>query len=199
MGAVAPDRTCPMTHRTLAELEAGLAHVTGAPRDRGTLEMIVVRPAEGERATPPTVGCTVDGGVDGDGWARRGSRHTDDGSANADQQVTLINARYLDLIAGERDRWPLAGDQLVVDLDLSDEHLHPGDRLRIGDVELEVTAHPHTGCVKFRDRFGLEALRFANGPVGRSLHLRGIHARVVVAGTVAVGDTIERVPAPAPA
>lgn len=186
-----------MTHRTLDELEAGLAHVTAAPRDRGTVEMLVLRRDVDQRDEPGAATLTVDGGVEGDNWLVRGSRHTEDGSANPDQQVAVINARYLDLIAGERDRWPLAGDQLVVDLDLSQEALQPGDRLQLGEAVVEVTPHPHRACAKFRDRFGVEAVRFANGPVGSSLRLRGLYVRVVVHGTVRVGDTITRVEIPA--
>lgn len=184
-----------MAHRTLAELEAAVPALTASPRDRGTLEMIVVRPGPDRRETPPVAACTVDGGVQGDDWIERGSRHTDDGRANPDQQVAMMNARFLDLVAGSRDRWPLAGDQLVVDLDLSEDHLQAGDRLRIGEVEVVVTPHAHNGCAKFRDRFGVDALRLANGTTGRHLHLRGIYVRVVVPGTLHVGDTIERVPA----
>lgn len=186
-----------MTHRTRDELEAGLAHVAAAPRDGGALEMIVLRPDVDARATPDHAVLTVDGGVEGDTWPTRGSRHTEDGSANPEQQIAVINARYLDLIAGGRDRWPLAGDQLVVDLDLSQDSLQPGDRLRLGEAVVEVTPHPHRGCVKFRDRFGLAAVQFANGAVGTPLRLRGLYVRVVVGGTVRVGDRISRVEVPA--
>lgn len=184
-----------MRHLDTAAIEAGLAHVLDSPRDHGRLEMLVVRPAEGQRRTPVEARCTVAAGVEGDDWVRRGSRHTADGGPNPDQQITMMNARYLDLIAGGRDRWPLAGDQLVVDLDLGEEALGPGDRLRVGQVLVEVTPHPHNGCDKFRDRFGLDAVRFANSPVGRRHHLRGIHVRVVEEGVVRVGDRIERVTA----
>ena len=185
-----------MTHRTLAELEAAAPALAASPRERGRLEMIVVRPGVDRRETPASVACTVAAGIEGDDWAARGSRHTDDGRANPDQQIAVMNAAYLDLIAGSRDRWPLAGDQLVVDLDLSEDHLQAGDRLRVGQVEVVVTPHAHNGCAKFRDRFGVDAVRFANGPTGRRLHLRGIYVRVVVPGTMQVGDTIERVGAP---
>lgn len=182
-----------MRHLTTAEIESGMDHVLDAPRDRGRLEMVVVRPGEDRREVLDEVACTVDGGVEGDDWVRRGSRHTADGGPNPDQQITMMNVRYLDLVAGSRDRWPLAGDQLLVDLDLGVDALVAGDRLRIGQVVLEVTPHAHTGCDKFRDRFGLDAVRFANSPRGRQHHLRGIHVRVVEEGLVRVGDTVERI------
>lgn len=177
------------------DLDAALAHVAAAPRDHGTLEMVVVRPGEDQRATPDTVTCTVEGGVAGDDWVHRGSRHTVDGSANPAQQVAVTSARWLERVAGGRDRWPLAGDQLVVDLDLSEDGLAAGDRLRIGEVVFEATGHPHNGCAKYRDRFGDRAFRATASPEGRRLHLRGIYLRVVRAGRLAVGDTIRRVDA----
>lgn len=185
-----------VAHRTQDELEAALADVAQAPRDHGTLEMIVVRPTEGARATPASAACTVEGGVEGDDWARRGSRHTPDGSPNPDQQVAVTGARWMRAIADDRARWPLAGDQLVLDLDLSDDALTAGDRLRVGEVEFEVTGHPHNGCAKYRDRFGDAALRVTATPEGRRLHLRGIYLRVVTPGTVHVGDVVQRLPAP---
>ena len=87
-----------------------------------------------------------------------------DGSANPDAQLTLMNARVVALVAGERERWPLAGDQLYVDLDLSADNLPPGTRLAVGSAVIEVTPEPHTGCAKFSARFGSEALRFVNSP-----------------------------------
>lgn len=186
-----------MAHRTLDELEAGLAHVAAAPHDRGTLEMVVLRPAVDQRTTPAQATLTVEGGVEGDSWSVRGSRHTPDGSANPDQQIAVINARYLDLIAGGRDRWALSGDQLVADLDLSAQALQAGDRLQLGEAVVQVTPHPHRPCAKFRDRFGIEAVRLASGPAGVALRLRGLYVRVVVRGTVRVGDTIRRVEVPA--
>jgi MOSC domain-containing protein YiiM len=185
-------READVTHLTTEQIEAGMDDVLAAPRDRGRLEMIVVRPNEDQRATPTRARCTIAGGVEGDNWVARGSRHTADGSANPDQQITMMNARYLDLVAGSRERWPLAGDQLIVDLSLSEDALVAGDRLRIGEVVVEVTAHPHTGCDKFRDRFGVDAVRYANSPLGRRHHLRGIHVRVVAEGEISVGDAIER-------
>ena len=176
-----------MTHATLDALEAGVAEVRRAPMDGGTVELIVRRPAEDERETlDPAEGLL------GDNWRTRGSRATEDGSAHPDLQLTLMNARVTALVARTRERWPLAGDQLYVDLDLSEANLPVGTRLEVGSAVVELTAIPHTGCGKFARRFGVEALKFVNSPVGRELHMRGRNARVVSGGTVRTGDTVRK-------
>ena len=177
-------------HATPAELEAGLDTVREAPTDRGTLELVVVRPEVGERAVLDEATLDLEDGVVGDRWrnaGRSGGR-----PANVNAQVTLMSARAAALVAGERERWPLAGDQLYVDLDLSGENLPPGTRLGIGSAIVEVTDEPHTGCKKFTERFGLDAMVFVNSPEGRALNLRGINTRVVEAGTVRVGDDVTK-------
>lgn len=170
----------------------GIAHVAASPRDRGTLEMIVRRPAVGDREVLDAGELTPEDGLVGDNWRARGSLHTLDRSAEPARQVTVMNARAVALFAGERDRWPLAGDQLFVDLDLSCDNLPAGTRLRIGEAVVEVSAEPHTGCAKFRARFGADAVRTANSPEGRRLRLRGINASVVTPGTVRTGDPVEK-------
>jgi len=170
-----------------------VAHIEASPGDVGTLEMIVRRPMVGEREVLDVGELTCEDGLVGDGWRQRGSRHTPDGSAELDRQLTLMNARAVAAVAGERERWPLAGDQLYVDLDLSDENLPAGTRLRIGTAVVEVTAEPHTGCAKFRSRYGPEATTFVNSADGRRLRARGINARVVTAGTIRAGDEVRKI------
>jgi len=181
-----------MTHLTAAELEANLEHIRQSPRDNGTLALIVRRPAVDEREVLTTGELDVREGLVGDNWRTRGSSRTADGSAHPEMQLNIINARLVALIAPDAARRPLAGDQLHVDFDLSGENLPPGTRLAIGDAVIEVTAQPHTGCNKFKARFGADALKFVNSPEGRELRLRGINARIVRAGTVRVGDTIRK-------
>lgn len=182
-----------MGHPTAEELAAGLAAVRAAPRDAGTVEMIVRRPAVDAREVLAEGRLTAEDGLVGDSWRSRGSRSTPDGSADPDRQVTVMSSRYVDLIAGgDRSAWPLAGDQLYVDLDLSEASLPAGARLRVGTALVEVTEPPHTGCAKFSARFGSEALRVANSPEGRTLRLRGLHVRVLEPGTVRQGDAIRR-------
>lgn len=103
-----------------------------------------------------------------------------------------MNARTVALLAQSEEHWPLAGDQLYVDLDLSDDNLPPGTRLSIGSAILEVSADPHTGCQKFSSRFGVEALKFVNSPEGKRLHLRGINTKVLQAGTIKVDDVVRK-------
>ncbi|MGZ8687454.1 MAG: MOSC domain-containing protein [Gaiellaceae bacterium] len=181
-----------MEHRSAEQLQAGLDEIRRSPAVQGTVELIVRRPAENEREVLDEGMLDLEQGLVGDMWRVRTSSRTPNGSANPDTQVTLTNARAMDLIAGSRERWPLAGDQLYVDLDLSVENLPAGTRLAVGGAVLEITAKLHTGCAKFSARFGSAALRFVNGAAGRPLRLRGVNACVVEPGTVASGDTIAR-------
>jgi hypothetical protein len=182
-----------MTHLTLAELEAGLDHIRCSPADGGTLELIVRRPAIEEREVLAEGRLDVDDGLVGDTWRARGSRHTPDGSAEVDKQLNVMNARAVALMAAAPDRWALAGDQLYLDLDLSLANLPPGTRLAIGEAVIEVTAAPHTGCAKFRKRFGEDALKFTRTDAGVELRLRGIAARVVTSGTIRQGDVVKKI------
>jgi MOSC domain-containing protein YiiM len=180
-------------HLTTAQLEAALDDVRRSPSDDGTVELIVRRPAVDEREVLEVGELSEAEGLVGDTWRTRGSGRSADGTAHPDMQLNIINARFSALIAREEQRRALAGDQLHVDLDLSEENLPPGTRLAIGDAVIEVTDQPHTGCKKFSARFGADAWRFVNSPVGRALHLRGINARVVQPGTIRRGDPIRRV------
>jgi hypothetical protein len=181
-----------MEHRTAEELAAALVGIRSSPSAQGTVELIVRRPAENERDVVEEALLDLDEGLVGDMWRNRGSSRTPDGSANPDAQLTLMNARAADAVSGGRERWPLAGDQLFVDLDLSLENLPAGSRLAVGEAVVEVTAEPHTGCAKFSARFGTEALKFVNKSPGRELRLRGVNTRVVSPGAVRVGDSISK-------
>lgn len=180
-------------HLTTEQIESGIAHVEASPTDQGVLEMIVVRPRSNERIVLETAELSGKGGVHGDSWAKGCWRSLPDGSPDPDVQITLMNSRAIALLARSRSRWPLAGDQLFVDLDLSTDNLKPGDELSVGGARLRITEQPHNGCKKFRERFGSDALRYVNSELGRRLHLRGIYARVVRDGTIRVGDPIFKV------
>lgn len=179
-----------MLHRTLAELEAGLDEIAGSPVGAGRVELIVRRPALGDREVLDSADLDLTVGLVGDTWSSRSSTRTADGSPHPDMQLNIMNTRAIALIAGSPDRWALAGDQLYVDLHLGADELPPGTRLRIGDAVIEVTEIPHRGCAKFTRRFGVDAMRFVNSEAGKRLNARGINAKVVVSGTVHTGDAI---------
>jgi MOSC domain len=178
---------------SITELEAGMDHIRQSPKEDGVLRMIVRRPDVDEREVINEGQLNTTEGLEGDTWKTRGSSHTVDGSANVNSQITVINARTIALLAQDEVRWSLAGDQLYIDMDLSDDNIPPGTRLAIGSAIIEVSAQPHSGCKKFSSRFGVEAMKFVNSPEGKRLHLRGINTRVVQAGTIRVGDVIKKI------
>lgn len=175
-----------------ADPTSALAAVAAAPMDDGRIVLIVRRPARGTREVLAEGVLDPELGLEGDTWLERGSKTTADGSADPLRQVTLINSRVLAAIEPDRERWPLAGDQLVVDLDLSIEALPVGTQLSIGEAIVEVTAPPHTGCSQFSDRFGIDALAWISTPVGKAYRMRGMHVRVVQGGVIRTGDVIRR-------
>jgi hypothetical protein len=175
------------------ELEAGLDTILAAPKVEGTVELVVRRPCEGEREVLHEAFLSREEGLRGDDWLARAARNArGDGAPDPSTQLTLMSSRVIDLLAGDRSRWPLAGDQLYVDLDLTQENLPAGARLRVGEATIEVSAEPHTGCAKFTARFGSAAIRFVNSPSGRAMRLRGLNARVVEPGVVRPGDPIRK-------
>ena len=179
-------------HLSMAELEAGMDHIRHSPRDNGILKMIVRRPNVDEREVLQAGELDKKEGLVGDTWNVRVNKNSIDGLANVNKQITITNARAIALLAQSEERWPLAGDQLYADMDLSDDNLPPGTQLVIGSAVLEVSADPHNGCNKFSSRFGVEALKFVNSPEGKRLHLRGINTKVVQAGAIRVGDVVRK-------
>jgi MOSC domain-containing protein len=181
-----------MVHLTIEQLEAGLETIMESPKDEGVLDLIVRRPQVGEREVLEVGQLDREQGLVGDTWKMRASRRSANGLAHPDMQLNIMNSRTIALIAGDKSRWPLAGDQLFVDLDLSEENLPPWTRLALGEAVIEVTDQPHTGCGKFIARFGVDSAKFVNSTVGQQLHLRGINARVVRAGVIRVGDRVRK-------
>jgi len=176
-------------YRSTAELETMLDGILAAPNDTGPIEMLVRRPSEGEREVVESAELSSDYGLVGDNWV---DRVGEDGEPHRQTQVTLMNSRAADAVAVSRERWPLAGDQIYVDMDISHENLPAGSRIQVGTAVLEISEVPHTGCAKFASRFGKEALRFANVGVGKGNRFRGVNAFIVEPGSVRVGDKITK-------
>ncbi len=182
----------PLKPLTIAELEPGLDEIRRSPKDHGELKLIVRRPKVGEREVLGEATLDLVEGLVGDNWKTRGSRQTVDRSAHPDMQLNIMNSRVIALLAQVKERWQLAGDQLFIDLDLSDANLPPGTQLALGSAVIEVTSEPHTGCKHFSARFGKDATRFVNSAAGKQLHLRGVNARVVRPGVIRIGDVAKK-------
>ncbi|MBZ0320461.1 MAG: MOSC domain-containing protein [Anaerolineae bacterium] len=179
-------------HFNMTQIEASLVEQGLSPADNGTVEMIVCRPDHGERLVLEQAEFDLITGLLGDNWQARGNRDMPDGSANPDAQIAIMNSRTIHALTQDRSVWPLAGDQLFLDLDLSADNLPPGQRLAIGSVILEVTALPHNGCGKFNERFGSDATKLVNSREGRAARRRGINTRIVQAGKIRVGDRVTK-------
>jgi len=121
-------------------------------------------------------------GVPGDKWESRPDR-------TPDSQITLMREDVARIFA-HRQPLSLFGDNLIADLDISEDALPVGSRVRIGAALLEVTSKPHRGCAKFRERFGGDALKLTASPHGQRQRWRGVYFRVVEAGEIAVGDAV---------
>jgi hypothetical protein len=169
-------------HLPFDVLERGLA-VLSPPKNTGTLALIVARGANEQRETPERAVLSPHDGLPGDAWVTRPPQ-------KIDSQITVMRVDVARLLANGQPL-SLFGDNLLVDIDLSVVNLPPGTRLRLGAALLEVTPEPHNGCAKFKRRFGDGALRLTADPRFRPLRLRGIYVKVVEAGEVALGDSIQ--------
>ena len=179
-------------HLTTEQLQAGLEHILLSPANNGAMLKIVRRTDVDQREVVQEGDLNETVGLIGDNWKTRGSSSTVDGSSHPEAQVTIINSRLLALIANSEQRWELSGDQLIVDLDLSVDNLPPGTQLSVGSAVLEVSKKPHTGCGKFAQRFGKDALRFISTPRGNALRLRGVNTQVIQSGSMRVGDAVTK-------
>ena len=175
-----------------SELERGIDEIKKSPSNIGKIELIVRRPSVGGREVVEKADLDITSGLVGDNWLERGTKRTRSSSVYSDMQINIMNSRCIALIAKSKDRWPLAGDQFFIDLDLSKENLPAGTVLEIGSAKLLITAEPHLGCKKFLERFGKDAVMLVNSDIGKAMNLRGVNARVLQAGTVQTGDTVKK-------
>lgn len=179
-------------HVPIEDLENALDDIIQSPAVEGVVELIVCRPAVGERTQLESADLDLDLGLVGDNWKHRGYDKSKGSSANLDVQLNLMNSRTIRVIAKDQHRWQLAGDQFFVDFDLTPDNVPPGTQLELGSAVIEVTAEPHLGCKKFAERFGMDAAKFVNSNIGKSLNLRGVNAKVISPGSVKTGDSIKK-------
>ncbi len=177
-----------VTHLGMAELEQSLDEIRRSPKEEGELALIVRRPRSGEREVVEAGELSVAEGLVGDNWSTR----TPDVPLEPERQLTIMNARVAGLLAQDEGRWELFGDQLYIDLELSEANLPVGTRLAMGEAVIEVTPVDHTGCKKFAERFGVDAVKFVSTSMGKEMRLRGMYAKVVEPGSIRAGDAVRK-------
>ena len=151
-------------------------------QERGRVVALVVRRGGGKHEQPDGVELSVERGLVGDRWY--------EGARRKSHQVSMASVAALEQVAGGRAEMSEAGDNLIVDMDLSFAALPAGTLLEVGTARLRVTDAPHLGCKKFATRFGDAALAWVNAPEGVALRRRGVYCEVVRSGRVHVGDIV---------
>lgn len=180
-----------MKHLIKEEIEKGIPHVLNSPKEEGGVEAIFIRPKMNERKSLQEVQLSPEKGVEGDRWVDLCWVKLKDGRSDPRAQVSIFNSRLMHLIAPDKEMWAFAGDNFIVELDLSS--LKPGQILRLGEAVIEVSDQPHTGCKKFASRYGDEVKNYIDSPEGMRLKLRGVYATIKEAGWVKVGDKLEKI------
>jgi len=178
-------------HQSLQELESKTNEILKSPKNHGKIELLVIRPVSNERKVVEEMQVTHEDGVLGDVWKTKPSSSTPDGKPHPEKQVTIMNSRCIRTLAGDKNNWPPAGDQIYVDLDLSTQNIPAGTELKIGTAVLKVSSSPHNGCKKFAQRFGQDSMRFVNSKMGKANRFRGLNAYVLKEGTISAHDSVE--------
>jgi hypothetical protein len=183
-------KASPVNAVTAAELEAGLPTVLAAPRDSGTVRLLCARPKVNARSFPDVLTLTRAAGVTGDSNMKSPWLVLPDGSPDPRVQVSVIPWRVLDLVWRERDRVTHPGDNIAVDMNLSEIDLPVGTLLAVGTAILRVSDVPNDGCAKWKVRCGRPAYDWIITPSGLRQRLRGLYCSVEQDGEVRLGDTM---------
>jgi len=157
-----------------------------SPRDSGRVERLVIRPRHGapaERETPDTIELKPGEGILGDRWI-------DDEAGSEGTQVSLINIHVLRSLATDEDQGLLSGDNLQVDLDLTEANLPIGSQLEIGSAILEVSDAIHRPCDRFVERFSAGAAKKVARAGRKARRGRGVLCTIAKGGSIRVGDEI---------
>lgn len=162
------------------------------PKTKGTVQQLGFRPEPGVHVAADLIELSPAGGVHGDRWARGSWVQLPDGSPDPRVQVAVTNSHILSMIAGSLKAARECGDNLFVDLDLSEANLPVGARIQVGEAVLEVSDIINDACGKFIQRFGQEAFDWIRDPANAPLRLRGLFCKVIQAGEIRIGDTVKK-------
>ena len=157
-----------------------------SPRERGQVADLVLRPPgyqQGARRVVEELELDPERGAIGDKWET-------DPEGQPEAQIALINVHVIRSLARGHSDASMSGDNLHVDLDLTEANLPPGTRLDVGQAQLEVSSMPHRPCASFASRFGASGAKKVARADRRGRRGRGVLCTVVRGGVVRVGDEI---------
>jgi len=182
----------PVNPVTAEELSAALRRVLDAPSDAGAIRLLCARPKPNARTFPGTLTLTRAAGVLGDFEMSRPWLELSDGSPDPRIQVSILPWRVLELVWRERDTIAHPGDNIAVDMNLTQVNLPAGTLLSVGTAVLRISDVPNDGCVKWKVRYGKAAYDWVGAPVRADLRLRGLFCAVEKDGVAGLGDIMRR-------
>lgn len=174
---------------TRAVLDAALPFVLAAPRDDAPIALLCTRPALGQRAFPASIRLTKAEGIPGERWLTQSWLRLPDGRPDPRNQVSLLPSRVMDIAWQNRDTAPHPGDPIVADLDMTEANLPVGTLIGVGSAVLRVSDVPNLGCVKWKVRYGSDALAWV--AADPALRLRGVLCSVEQDGEVTLNDRLQ--------
>ncbi|PZQ97999.1 MAG: hypothetical protein DI533_12795 [Cereibacter sphaeroides] len=179
-----------MNFATAEELSRALPDVLSAPKTDAPIKMLCFRPGFNKREFASRLRLSRRDGIIGDCWNVNPWLRLADGSADPRMQVSILPTRVLDLLWRDREGTIHPGDPIIADLDLSGENLPVGTLVRAGTAILRVSDEPNFGCVKWKARYGADALKWVANPAHAAYRLRGVLCSIEEDGELTLDDRL---------
>ena len=135
---------------------------------------------------------TSEHGVQGCRWSHMPWLKKEDGSGDPSIQVSILKKRVLDLVYKPGGDTIHPGDTFIVDMDLSHENLPIGAILQSGSVQLRVGGHWNNACVKWKVRYGVDALNWVREDENIKYRLRGVLCEIIKDGIITNGELLTK-------
>ncbi|MDG2406804.1 MAG: hypothetical protein P8M25_18265 [Paracoccaceae bacterium] len=175
------------------KLDAAIPSILSASKNNAVIEQLCFRPGFGERTYVKNLSVTCKGGVKGCRWSHTPWLKKEDGSGDPRIQVSILQRRVLDLVYKPHGDAIHPGDTFIVDMDLSHENLSVGTILQAGSAQLRVSNHWNNACVKWKVRYGVDALNWVREDEHVKYRLRGVLCEIVKDGTITNGSLLAKV------